>query len=58
MATDEYLSGEKLYGDDFSFKQIQEWYIQESEAYAQMYGLKAQSETYNHHFIIYMVINI
>jgi SAM-dependent methyltransferase len=45
----DYFSGEKLYGDDFSFEQIQEWYRQESEAYAQMYGMKAQMETYNHH---------
>jgi hypothetical protein len=45
----DYLNGEKLYGDDFSLEQIQEWYKQESEAYAQIYGLNIQSEMYNHH---------
>jgi SAM-dependent methyltransferase len=48
IATDSFFSGEKLYGNDFSIEQIQEWYEQESEAYAQISGLKVQSETYNH----------
>jgi SAM-dependent methyltransferase len=46
---DDYFNGKKLYGDDFSLEQIQEWYHQESEAYARMYGTKAQKEAYNHH---------
>jgi SAM-dependent methyltransferase len=46
---DDYFSGEKLYGDDFSLEQIKEWYEQESEAYAQMYGVKVQKGIYKHH---------
>jgi len=46
---DEYFSGEKLYGDDFSFEQIQKWYEQEAEAYANMYGINANENNYNHH---------
>ncbi len=32
----EYLAGEKLYGDDFSFEQIKNWYDQEAEGYADL----------------------
>jgi SAM-dependent methyltransferase len=49
IVKDDYFSGKKLYGDDFSLEQIQEWYRQESEAYAQLYGIKSQKQTYNHH---------
>ncbi|MDR2813520.1 MAG: hypothetical protein LBB79_02530 [Prevotellaceae bacterium] len=48
IVKDDYFKGEKLYGDDFSFEQIQEWYRQESEAYAEMYGVKAQKGMYDH----------
>jgi SAM-dependent methyltransferase len=36
MEANDYFNGSKLYGDDFSFEQIQKWYRQESEAYANM----------------------
>jgi SAM-dependent methyltransferase len=49
ITKNDYFTGEKLYGDDFSIEQIQEWYRQESEAYAQMYGINAKIETYTHH---------
>jgi ubiquinone/menaquinone biosynthesis C-methylase UbiE len=45
----EYLSGGKLYGDDFSYEQIQKWYEQEAEAYANMYGINTNEKDYNHH---------
>ena len=45
----ECFSGEKLYGDDFSFEQIRKWYEQEAEAYANMYGINTSENSYNHH---------
>jgi SAM-dependent methyltransferase len=48
IADNDFFSGEKLYGDNFSVEQIQEWYNQESEAYAQLYGVKAQKGMYSH----------
>lgn len=44
----EYFSGEKLYGDDFSPVQIEEWYRQEAEAYASMYGVNTSEENFSH----------
>jgi SAM-dependent methyltransferase len=44
-----YFSGKKLYGDDFTLEEIQEWYDQESEAYAQMYGIEANGKSYSNH---------
>jgi SAM-dependent methyltransferase len=35
---DIYFSGEKLYGDDFSINEIEQWYKDEEEAYANLYG--------------------
>jgi ubiquinone/menaquinone biosynthesis C-methylase UbiE len=44
----EYFSGEKLYGDDFSFEQIQKWYDQEAESYANMYGKNTGEKDFSH----------
>jgi SAM-dependent methyltransferase len=44
-----YFSGEKLYGDDFTLEEIREWYDQESEAYAQMYGIEVNEKSYESH---------
>ena len=49
---EEYFRGEKLYGDDFSIEQIKEWYEQEAEAYAQLYGINDNESEYNHHINI------
>ncbi len=38
-----YLSGEKLYGDDFTIDKIKEWYADEAEGYANL-GAKEQNE--------------
>lgn len=32
------FNGQQLYGDDFDIDQLKQWYEQESEAYADMYG--------------------
>jgi len=37
-----YLSGEKLYGDDFTIEEIQEWFADEEEGYANL-GAKEES---------------
>lgn len=43
-----YLSGEKLYGDDFSLDQIREWFQDEAEGYADL-GAKQKSH-YSYHY--------
>lgn len=35
---EKYFTGEVLYGDDFSEDEIKQWYSQEAEAYANLYG--------------------
>jgi len=35
---EQYKSGDKLYGDDFKINQIEQWYKEEEEAYAQLEG--------------------
>ncbi|WP_289161419.1 class I SAM-dependent methyltransferase [uncultured Parabacteroides sp.] len=45
---EQYFSGEKLYGDDFSIEQIKEWYKCEEEAYADLYGITDSKDDYNH----------
>lgn len=43
-----YLRGEKLFGDDFTIEEIENWYNQEKEAYANL-GSK-NTETYEYHY--------
>jgi len=31
-----YLSGERLYGDDFTIEEIQKWFADEAEGYADL----------------------
>lgn len=45
---DEYLSGTKLYGDDFTLDQIQKWYEEESDGFANL-GFKDESTDYGYH---------
>ena len=45
---EDYFSGKKLYGDDFSFEQITKWYEEEAEAYAQMYGINDSEANFDH----------
>lgn len=41
---EEYFSGKKLYGDDFDFDRIQQWYEDEKEGYA---GLVSENKVWN-----------
>lgn len=42
---DEYLQGKKLYGDDFSPDEIEQWFKDEEEAYADL-GAKDRPKNY------------
>ena len=44
-----YLFGEKLYGDDFSDKEIEEWFKDEEEGYANLGAKTKQSYQYAYH---------
>ena len=44
-----YLSGKKLYGDDFSASQIAQWYADEAEAYADLGAANRHSYCYGYH---------
>lgn len=46
---DVYLSGERLWGDDFDPSQIEEWYRDEEEAYAQLGAVNKDTYTYQYH---------
>jgi SAM-dependent methyltransferase len=46
---DKYKSGEVLYGDDFNISQIQKWYDEETEAYADLGSKDAGEYTYGYH---------
>ncbi len=49
MIIDEYLSGRKLYGDDFNMDQIEEWFADEAEAYANLGAADRSSYQFRHH---------
>ncbi|MFZ4543218.1 MAG: class I SAM-dependent methyltransferase [Saprospiraceae bacterium] len=44
-----YLSGEKLYGDDFNFEQIQQWFNEEKEGYAELGAKDMSTYSYPYH---------
>ena len=44
-----YLSGEKLYGDDFSTEQIAQWYADERDGYADLGAKDRESYRYAYH---------
>lgn len=46
-----YLEGKKLYGDDFSFDQIMEWYNEEAEGYANLGSKNKNSYSYGYHMM-------
>ncbi len=46
---DLFLSGEKLYGDDFSFEEIKKWYDNEKEGYANLGSKNKKTYMYNYH---------
>ncbi len=50
----EYLAGKKLYGDDFNLDELEEWFKDESEGYANLLGAeinqsKNQNRQYTYH---------
>lgn len=45
-----YFSGEKLYGDDFNLKQIEEWYNDEKEGYSNLGS--NNKETYSYRYFL------
>ncbi len=48
---EEYFSGEKLYGDDFSFERIKQWYDEEAEGYANLGSKDKDSYSYGYHMM-------
>jgi SAM-dependent methyltransferase len=49
MIEEKYASGSAVYGDDFNLEQIQEWYDQEAEAYADLGSKEFDKYTYEYH---------
>src|SRR5471030_1617367 len=46
---EKYLAGEAVYGDDFTIGQIQQWYDEETEAYADLGSKDAEEYVYGYH---------
>jgi SAM-dependent methyltransferase len=44
-----FLNGKTLYGDDFTISEIESWYNQEKEAYANLGSKKAETYEYHYH---------
>src|ERR1700744_5983743 len=49
MIDNKYISGDVVYGDDFSLAQIQQWYDEETEAYADLGSKDAEEYVYGYH---------
>lgn len=49
MIEQKYKSGDAIYGDDFSIEQIEEWYQQEAEAYANLGSKEYANYNYGYH---------
>jgi ubiquinone/menaquinone biosynthesis C-methylase UbiE len=47
----EYFKADKLYGDDFSFEQIKQWYNEETEGYADLGSKNKISYSYGYHIM-------
>lgn len=47
----DFLSGEKLYGDDFEIEEIKEWYDQEKKGCADLIRLRHNKDEYGYHFL-------
>lgn len=46
-----YFDGSKLYGDDFSIEQIEQWYEDEKEAYADLGSGNKSNYDYQYHYL-------
>jgi SAM-dependent methyltransferase len=51
MESNQYLKGEKLIGDDFSLREIEKWYKDETEAYADLGSNETDKYVYEYHNI-------
>ncbi len=49
----QYFSGKKLYGDDFSIEQIMEWYEDEKDAYFNLGKKSRDNYKYGYHALNY-----
>lgn len=49
MLEEKYASGQVLFGDDFTESEIQTWYNQEAEAYADLGSKEFENYTYGYH---------
>jgi len=49
----QYLSGEHLYGDDFSTEEIEAWFADEAEGYAELGAMNRSSYSYCYHALNY-----
>jgi len=49
MIDSKYISGDVVYGDDFDLNQIQQWYDEETEAYADLGSKDAAEYIYGYH---------
>ena len=49
MMDNKYISGDVVYGDDFNLAQIQQWYEEETEAYANLGSKDAAEYIYGYH---------
>ena len=43
-----FLTGELLYGDDFDLQQIEKWYKEEEEAYAELEGRDVTQDNFEY----------
>lgn len=46
---DQYFSGQRLYGDDFSLEEIKQWHEEETEGYANLGNKHKDTYTYDYH---------
>jgi SAM-dependent methyltransferase len=44
-----YMQGELLYGDDFNIRQVEDWFMDEKEGYANLGAADAESYRYKYH---------
>jgi len=51
MIEEKYLTGDAIYGDDFTFDQIRTWYEEEAEAYADLGSKDQDNYDYGYHYL-------
>lgn len=48
---EKYFNGKELYGDDFNYEEIVQWYLEESEGYAELLDKEYEEYDYEFHLI-------